>query len=216
VAGRAVVMAATAGWWTGQAVDYARFAESVGADAVQVTLPDRGDEDSLFRHIRAVTAATRLPLGLHGQPSLSLMRRLLTLDPVVAFKEEFTTTYTLPFYKEFGDRLNIFAGGEKARLLTYWPYGMRGYYSTFITFHPPVAVRFWKAVQAGDLKEAGKVVLRYDVPFFEKWTHPFWRATLEYFGVAQRWVRPPDVSFTNAQMKEVKAFYEGLGLAPGG
>ena len=39
VAGRGVTIAATGPWWTGPAVDYARYAESLGADAVQVLTP---------------------------------------------------------------------------------------------------------------------------------------------------------------------------------
>ena len=61
------------------------------------------------------------------------------------------TFYSLQLYRSFGKRLTLFAGGEKARLLTYYPYGMRAWYSTFMTFAPSVAIQFWKAVEAGDL-----------------------------------------------------------------
>jgi dihydrodipicolinate synthase/N-acetylneuraminate lyase len=212
VAGRALTMAATPPSSTERAVDYARHAAALGADAIQVSLPSGGDEDSHFKHVRAVAACTKLALTVHGQPSLALMKRLLALGTVVGFKEEFTTLYTLPFYREFGDRLNIYAGGEKARFLTYYPYGMQAYYSTFATFAPEVAVRFWKAVQADNLKEAGKIVLHYEVPFFERFSNPFWRATLECFGIALRWVRPPERSYSDKQVEEVKGFYRGLGL----
>jgi 4-hydroxy-tetrahydrodipicolinate synthase len=212
VAGRGMMIAATGAWWTGQVVDYARFAESAGANALQVLIPPNAGAEALVAHFRAIARSTRLPLILHGQPSLDVLRRLLEIEELAAMKEEFTTDYTVPIYQEFNSRLRIFAGGTKARLLTYRPYGMQAYYSAFATFAPEIAMRFWKAVESNRTGEARDVVLRYDAPFFRRWNHSFWRATLEYFGVARRYLRPPDPTFANAEMKEVREFYTGLGL----
>lgn len=213
VAKRVITIAATGGWPTEQAVDYARLAAQVGAHALQVTMP-KIDDAAQVRHFEAITKAMPAGIVIHGQPSVDLLRQLLKFDSIVAFKEEYTTIYTLPLYREFGDRMTFFAGGEKARLLTYWPYGMRAYYSTFMTFAPSVAMQFWNACQEGDLKRAGEVVLKYETPFFERWSHPFWRATLEHFGLASRAVRPPGVKFTDEQMRELKTFFDQLGLTP--
>jgi dihydrodipicolinate synthase/N-acetylneuraminate lyase len=212
VAGKGILIAATGAWWTGQAVDYGRFAESIGADALQVTVPAGSSDDQLLAHLQAIASSTRLGLVLHGQPSLRMLERLLAIESLVAMKEEFTVEYTVPVYQRFGERLNIFAGGGKARFLMYQPYGMRAFYSTFATFAPQIGMRFWNAVQRGDVKTAREIIFRYDVPFFERWTHSFWRATLEHFGVAKRFMRSPDETFTDGQMAEVKAFYSGLGL----
>ena len=214
VAGRGVTIAATGPWWTGPAVDYARYAESVGADAVQVLTPAAGDDEGKFEHYKAVAAATRLGLVVHGPANLPFMKRLATIDSIVAIKAEFTVDYTVALYQSLKGRWNIFQGGQKSQFLAYVPYGMQAYYSTFSTFAPEVAMNFWSAVQSNDLKKAGEVVLKYDVPFFQKWSHPFWRATLEHFGLASRYLRPPERGFTDAQMAEVKSFYEGLGLNP--
>ena len=213
VGDRAPVLAATGCWWTGQAVDFARYATAAGASAIQVVMPPGGDDDSYYEHFRAVAASTPRAIGIHGQPSMALLRKLAHIENIVAFKEEFTPEYTLQIYEEFGDRWNIFAGGSKSRLLTYLPYGMHAYYSAFSTFAPKVAMNFWHAVERKDLAAAAQVVLRYDVPFFRRWTMPFWTATLEHFGIARRYVRPPAVVFTDAQMKDVASFYKGLGLS---
>ena len=109
--------------------------------------------------------------------------------------------------------LHIFAGGQKSRYLMFQPYGMQAYYSTFSTFAPEIPKRFWAACEKKDFAAARDVVTRYDVPFFHEWSHPFWRATMEYFGVAKRYVRPPDRSFTDQQVKDLKTFYTKLGLA---
>lgn len=213
VEARALVIAATGNWWTGQAVDFARYATSVGADAIQVFMPPGGTDDSYYEHFRAIAASTPRAIGIHGQPSMALLRRLKPIENIICFKEEFDPEYTLQIYEEFGDRWNIFAGGSKSRLLTYLPYGMHAYYSAFSTFAPQVAMEFWHAVERKDIAAAGKIVLRYDVPFFRRWTMAFWTATLEHFGIARRFVRPPSVSLTDAQMADVASFYRGLGLS---
>ncbi len=214
VAGRGVTIAATGPWWTGPAVDYARYAESVGADAVQVLTPTAGDDEGKFEHYKAVAAATRLGLVVHGPANLPLMKRLAEIDSVVAIKAEFTVDYTVSLYQFLKGRWNIFQGGQKSQFLAYVPYGMQAYYSTFSTFAPEIAITFWGAVERNDLKKAGEIVLKYDVPFFQKWSHSFWRATLEHFGVASRYLRPPERTFTDAQVADVKEFFSGLGLQP--
>lgn len=211
VAGRAVMIAATGAWPTEQAVDYAKFATARGATALQVTLP-KLDDDAMVAHFEAIARATPVGIVLHGQPSLELMRRLVKTESIVAFKEEYSTIQSLSLIREFRGRVNFFAGGEKARLLTYHPYGMRAWYSTFMTFAPSVANEFRAAVDAGDLKQAGEIVLKYETPVFARFSHPFWRATLEHFGLATRHVRRPEKAFTDEQMVELGTFFEELGL----
>ena len=213
VDGRAVMIAATGKWETDQAVDYAKFASDLGADALQVTLPAL-DDDQMIEHFASITSATPVGIVLHGDPPMPLISRLLEMESVVAFKEEYNTIYSLQLYRSFGKRITLFAGGEKARLLTYYPYGMRAWYSTFMTFAPSVAIQFWNAIRADDLKRAGEIVLRYETPVFQRWSHAFWRATCEHFGTASRWVRGPETAFNDEQMKELATFFKSLGLFP--
>lgn len=211
-AGRGLTIAATGPWWTGQCVDYARFAAAAGADAVQVFLPPYGDNDMLFDHFRQIAAASKLSIVLHGQVPLPLLKRLMTIESIVAYKEEYPPAYSVEVFSLYGNRMNIFAGGQKSRYLMFQPYGMQAYYSTFSTFAPEIVKRFWSACEAKDFNAAREVVLRYDVPFFEAWSHPFWRATMEHFGIAKRFVRPPDRGFTPQQVKDLAGFYRKLGI----
>ncbi len=213
VNGRGLTIAATGPWWTGQAVDYAHFAASAGADALQVFVPQYGDEDMLFHHFRQIADATKLGIVLHGQVSWPLLKRLVTIDSIVAYKEEYQPAYSVELFAGYGNRLNIFAGGQKSRYLMFQPYGMKAYYSTFSTFAPEVPKRFWSACEKNDLEAARRVVVECDIPFFHAWSHPFWRATLEFFGVAKRYVRPPDRSFTPEQVRQLKTLYAPMGLA---
>lgn len=213
VNGRGLTIAASGPWWTGQAVEYARFVTAAGADALQVFVPPYGDDDMLFQHFQQIARATKLGIVLHGQVSFPLLQKLMTLDSVVAYKEEYPPAYSVEVFARYGKRMNIFAGGQKSRFLMFQPYGMSPYYSTFSTFAPEIPKRFWSACEKKDFDAARQVVLDCDVPFFHAWSHPFWRATLEFFGIARRYVRPPDRTFDVQQVKELKALYASMRLA---
>ena len=215
VGGEGITIAATGAWWTGQAVDYARFAESVGASAVQVLLPQVYEgEDALVEHFERIAAATRLPIVLHGVYSESVLRKLLKIETIVAMKEDSALDYYIDRIIAFGDRLEIFSGGAENRFLVGYPYGARAFFSTYTSFAPDISMRFWRAIQEGNLKEATEITTRYDYPFIRRFSHPFWHATLEYFEVAKRYMRPPQKSFTDEQMKDVKRFFDGQGIDP--
>lgn len=215
VDGQGLTIGATGDWWTGQAIEYCRFAESVGADAVQVLSPSRhGGEESLTRHFSRIAESTRLPVVLHGRFSETLLNRLVEIDSIVAMKEDVELTYYIDRMITFGDRLEIFGGGAENRFLVGYPYGSRSFFSTFSTFAPDISMRFWKAIQAHDLKRAVEITTTYDYPFIKGFTHPFWHATLEYFGLAQRYLRPPQHSFSDEEMKTVQEFFDGLEVYP--
>lgn len=117
VGGRGIVIAATGPWWTGQAVDFVQFAESAGADALQVILPP-GSEAGYVRHFRTIAAASKIPLVLQGELSLSLLEKLVELPTIVAMKEDGSDAYYAEVTKKFGRRLAIFCGGQKKRVFS--------------------------------------------------------------------------------------------------
>jgi dihydrodipicolinate synthase/N-acetylneuraminate lyase len=215
VEARGITIAATSSWWTDRAVDYARYAESVGADAVQVLLPTpAGGEDAIVRHFEAIAGGTRLPIVLHGVYSESLMTKLLHIESIVAMKEDSALDYYIDRMIQFGDRLEIFSGGAESRYLVGYPYGAKSFFSTYTSFAPDISMQFWAAIQQGDIRKAADITKRYDYPFIKRFTVPWWHATLEYFGVARRFVRPPQVAYTDEQMKDVKRFFDGQGIDP--
>jgi dihydrodipicolinate synthase/N-acetylneuraminate lyase len=220
VGGRGIVIAATGRWWTGRAVEYARYAESVGADAVQVLLPEEGSEGGFVEHFRQIAAATRLGLVLQGKPPAGLIEKLVQIPSVVSMKEDGTEEYYAEIQKQFGKRLAIFCGGQKRRYLAGQPYGSPAYFSFFITFAPKIAVQFYQAVVKNDLESERAIIERYEKPVFAFCTggprgfSAYWRALMEYAGVAKRYVRPPEDSCDEADMRQVRALCERLGLEP--
>ena len=129
-------------------------------------------------------------------------------------KEDVELTYYIDRQIEFGDRIAIFAGGAETRFLVGYPYGAKSFFSTYTTFAPDISMKFWKAIRENDLKKAVEITVKYDHPFIKNFTHEFWHATLEYFGLAQRYMRPPQRSYTDAEMKQVREFFDRQGLDP--
>jgi 5-dehydro-4-deoxyglucarate dehydratase len=211
-----IVIAAAGDWWTDRVVDYARFSERVGADALQVMLPSLApDEAAIIEHFGSISNATRLPLVLHGTYSESLLRELLGKFPsIVAMKEDGELAYYIDREMDFGDRLNIFAGGAESRFLVGYPYGAKAFFSTYTSFAPDISMKFWNALKSNDVSSAVEITKKYDHPFIERFSHSFWHATLEYFGVAKRYMRPPQSTYSDEQMIEVKQFFDGQGLNP--
>ncbi len=216
VGGRGIVIAATGQWWTERAVDYARYAESVGADAVQVLLPPGGSDDGYVEHFRKIAAATKIAIVLQGDPKPALIERFIEIPSVVSMKEDGTEEYYVEIQKKFGQRLAIFCGGQKRRYLFAQPYGSLAWFSFFITFAPEIAVRFRQAVEKNDLKTANEIVEKYEKPVFDfcaagpRGFHAYWRALMEYAGVTKRYVRPPQDSCNEEDMRRVRELFERL------
>jgi dihydrodipicolinate synthase/N-acetylneuraminate lyase len=208
-----LIIAATGKWEVEKALDYARFAMSVGADALQVLRPVSDDEDKVVKYYEQIARGTELPIVLHGNFSHRLLERLITLETVVAMKEDVGLEYYIQVQRKFGERLIIFEGGPEYAFLVARPYGARASYTTLGTFVPELTQRFWQAIDRDDMKEAYKIVKKYEHPFFDRFSQPFWHASLEHFGVATRFLRPPMQAFTDEQMRDLATFFKSLGLS---
>jgi dihydrodipicolinate synthase/N-acetylneuraminate lyase len=113
---------------------------------------------------------------------------------------------------ELGDTLAVIAGGQKENHMNMWPYGCDGYLSTFITFKPEVARRYWHAIEANRIDQASEVIRTIDQPFFRhiaSYTGGFDAAMhgiLEIFGLAGRWRRPPYYTLSDEEMERLREF----------
>lgn len=214
-AGRGLTITATDAWPADQAIEYAQYSESLGADAVQVLMPTgMEDPDQLYDHFRAISKKTSLPIVLHGNYSVEALRRLAEIDSIVAMKEDGRLTYYIDRSYEFADRFEIFSGGAENRFLVGYPYGARAFFATYSGFAPDKPMLFWDAIKKNDLKKAVEITSKYDYPFIRRFTHPFWHATLEYFGVATRYMREPFQTLPDEELADIKTFFDGQGIDP--
>jgi dihydrodipicolinate synthase/N-acetylneuraminate lyase len=214
---RGILMACTSNYDLNRALDYARFAESVGADALQVLAPAESVKgEALVEYYKAIAHKVKLPLSL-GNQSLPkpIMHQLLQIPSLVAMKEDSDLSDYIFNLVDYGDRLNIYSGGSQARFLAGYPYGARAYFCSYATFAPWISREFWAAIQRRDLELAYAMCRKYDMPWIENVVNDgFWPATLEYFGLTSRYQRPPLKTFNNQEMEEVRNFYIERNLYP--
>jgi dihydrodipicolinate synthase/N-acetylneuraminate lyase len=211
--GRALTIASTGFWDREQVLDYARYAESVGADALQVLPPRGAGDDAVVAFYQDLAAHTRLAIVLHGQFSMALLGRLMAIPSIVAMKDEDDLSVAIEHQIAYGARMVAFPANN-APFVVCSLYGARAYYCELYQVWPEVGLAFWRAMRTRDLRAAAAIVKKYDHPFLSRWSHPFWRACMEHFGVAGRYLRPPDRSFTDAEMQEVARYWDALGIRP--
>jgi len=226
-AGRALVVVADCSWGTPQTVQFARQSRALGADLLMVLPPDWANScepATLVEHYAA--AAGEMPVMLitavfARRPmaqALRIIEQVRDQVPgVVAVKDdvvgEFARRLSLLVY----DHWAVVSGGQKQNHLNAWPYGCDGYFSTFMKFKPAVAWEYWKAITAGDIPNARRIIRDYDMPLFDYILgvpgsfDAALHGILELYGIAGRWRRKPYYSLSDADMENLAGFLKGKG-----
>jgi len=218
VGDKAITIASTGAWDREYIKDYARYAEYLGASAVQVALPLdlAGSENiaDIVAFYKEVAATTRLAIVLHGFFSVELLTELVKINSIVAMKEDVDYPYYITRQTMFKDRLAIFGGGNDGRYLHGYPYGSPAYYSTLYTYAPEMGLKFWQAIQNKDMKTAIDIILKYDLPVIEGFSFALWSAAIEYFGGPPRYIRPKNETLTEPELKKMRELFGKMGLSP--
>jgi len=227
-AGRAMTVVADRHYTTRQAVEFAGFAADIGADVYMVLPPDWARSctvDTLCAHYDEVSR--RIPamvvtgvFSTRGEEyGLQTLERLLDNDAnVVAVKDDVCGTFARRLSLLVHGHWAVFAGGQKQNHMNMHPYGCDGYMSTFVTFKPEIAHRYWEAVCTGDLSTAAAVIRDYDLPLFELMgssTGGFDAALhgiYELFGICERWRPPPYYSLNDEEMEELAGGLRQMGV----
>jgi len=222
VKGRAMVVAADRYYDTKQAVAFAKYAAGIGADVLMVLPPDwsgSNTPETLAAHYAAV--AEHIPVMLvtnlfipRGTPfGLETVRRALDLSPnIVSIKDDMGSDFIRKVALMASDRCAIWAGGLKQNHIHMAPYGGVGYLSTWLTFRPEIAWKYWNAWKAGDISTATGVIKEHEIPFFDyvrgkpgnfdAGIH----AMLELAGLAKRWRPHPYHSYSDEEMERFRDY----------
>jgi len=225
---RAFVVAADNRWWTGKEVQFAKYCVEVGADMLMVLPPDWARSttlDSLVAHYGAVgehipvMMVTNYLARRPGAFGLELISRLCKEAPgVMALKDDVCGPWIRKVCLVANDRWALSAGGRKENHMNMYPYGVNGYLSTFMSFKPEIAWRYWKAIQAKNLPAARAVIRDYDMPLFdyiiksEGGFDAAMHGIFELLSLAKRYRRPPYHSLTDAQMGNLADFLKSKGI----
>jgi len=215
VRGRACVVAATGRWWTGQAVEFARFCEDLGADCLMLTklAPDwiKSDEDVIAYH-RRVAERTRIPLMYHqeitGPRSIDLTLRIAEIEHVVALKQE-QADYNqyVALGRSVAGRLAVVCGGGAP--LAHWAhqFGAAASLTGVGQWAPGPEKRYVDMLLAGDVAAAQphlEAILPYRLLAARLGNHPAIKYAMDLAGFAGGLCRPPGQNLSPGQKAQLE------------
>ncbi len=163
VAGRVPVVAGVSEFTTARAIQYAKDAEKLGADAIML-LPAMvyvPTPEELQAHFRAVAEATALPVMLYNNPpayrvdvDFATLEALRDVSNIVAIKESAPDPRRFTdVFNRFGDRYTVMAGLDDVALEGLF-LGASGWVSGLTSAFPTESVRLVEAFNEGKYDEA--------------------------------------------------------------
>ena len=228
VNGRAMVVAADRWYDTKQALSFAEYASGIGVDVLMLMPPDWGSSTTpelLAGHyaevakIIPVMIVTNvfIPRGIDF--GLKVIEQALKKSTnIVSVKDDMCGEFARKLGLIAHEKLAVWAGGQKQNHLNMAPYGCDGYLSTFLTFKPEIAHKYWNAYISGDMKSAVRIIEEVDMPFFDyisKSKGGFDAAmhgVLELYGLAGRWRPHPYYSLNDEEMERLAEFLKSKAL----
>ena len=233
LAGRAPVNVCVAAYNTAEAVDLARHAESIGADAMLVLAPYfmRPHRDAVRRHFAAIREATDLPFMLYNTPAttgvdISLEDAAALVDEGVfqAFKQSFPESHQVRDAKVvLGERAAVFCGHDGSAFEAL-AMGADGWTSVSSTVCTARARRLWDGVQANEPLQELAAKWRQMLPlvrlvFFEAGQGPGAPHWLELYKAAANMVghdvgtpRPPFALVRGEHEARLRTILRDLGV----
>jgi 2-dehydro-3-deoxy-D-pentonate aldolase len=170
VAGRVPLVVGVGAAGTREAIDLARHAEGVGADAVLVVSPFywKVGEEGLFRHFAVVAEAVEIPVLIYNLPMLtgidlspSLIGRIAAECPNVSGLKDTVTEYlhtvgVLREVKPIGPDFSVLSGWEDLILPSLLA-GADGSICAFANVAPELFVNLVRSARDGDLERAAEL-----------------------------------------------------------
>ena len=220
VNGRVPIVAGVSEFTTARAIDYARDAEKLGADALMV-LPAMvyvPTVDELVAHFRAVAEATALPIMLYNNPpayrvnvSFEALDALADVRNIVAVKESAPDPRRFTdIHNRFGDRYTYMAGLDDIALEGLM-LGASGWVSGLTSAFPSESVRLVEALAEGKFEEA-LAIYRWFMPLLhldaEHDLVQSIKLAEQIMGRGSERVRMPRMPLTGQRRKDVIAWVE--------
>ena len=178
--GRVPVIAGAGSNNTVEAIDYARHAESVGADAVLIVTPyyNKPTQEGLYQHFKAVNDAIGIPIIIYNIPprsvvdmSVATMARLYELENIVGVKDATANLARVSQQRHAMGPDFIQLSGEDMTALAYNAAGGHGCISVVSNVAPRLCAELHEKSLGGDfagaLKVQDRLVPLHDAVFLE-------------------------------------------------
>jgi 4-hydroxy-tetrahydrodipicolinate synthase len=164
--GRVPVVAGAGSNSTKEAVDLAKHAEKVGADAVLVVSPyyNKPTQEGLYQHFKAINDAIGIPILMYNIPSRSVidisvdtMKRLYELKNIAGVKDATANMARVSQQRAaIGEDFNQLSG-EDITALGFMAHGGHGCISVTSNVAPRLCAEFQAACLRGDYRAALKL-----------------------------------------------------------
>ena len=161
--GRATIIAGAGSNNTTEAIELARHAETVGADAVLVVTPyyNKPSQEGLYQHFKAVNDAIGIPIIIYNIPprsivdmSIDTMKRLYELPNIVGVKDATASLARTAMQRSELGADFIQLSGEDMTALGVMAHGGHGCISVTSNVAPRQCANLQIACLAGDFKTA--------------------------------------------------------------
>lgn len=220
VAGRVPVVAGVSELTTARAIQYAKDAEKLGADAIML-LPAMvyvPTPEELQAHFRAVAEATSLPVMLYNNPpayrvdvDFATLEALRDVPNIVAIKESAPDPRRFTdVFNRFGDRYTVMAGLDDVALEGLF-LGASGWVSGLTSAFPTESVRLVAAFNEGRHDEA-LAIYRWFMPLLhldaDRDLVQSIKLAEEIMGRGSERVRMPRLPLAGQRRKDVIAMVE--------
>ena len=227
-ANRAAVIAADRIWAPPKEIEFAKYCREIGADLLMALPPDWSrscTKETLVEYYASVAEhipvmiVTNIFIQWGIKPAIEALKLIHEkVDGIVAVKDDYCGEFMRKLCMMDHHKWALVSSGIKQNHMDCYPYGVDGYLATFITFKPSVTHKYWKAIQANDLKAAVNVIKEYDDPYFDfvfelpGGYDAGMHGAMELFGVASRWRRKPYYSLNDEEMERLADFFRKKSL----
>jgi 4-hydroxy-tetrahydrodipicolinate synthase len=222
--GRVPVIAGAGSNSTAEAVDLARHAKAVGADAVLVVTPyyNRPGQEGLYLHYKAVNDAVQIPVVVYNVPtrtsvdiSNDTLERLSKLPNIVGVKDATGDLVRASFQRlRCGEGWTMLSGDDPTAL-GYMAHGGHGCISVTCNVAPELCARFYDDALSGDwaatLQAQDRLVRLHKALFTDASPAPT-KFALAHLGLCAEETRLPIAPCSEAARAEVVAAMRDAGL----
>ena len=162
-AGRVPVIAGAGSNSTAEAIEFARHAKAVGADAAMVVTPyyNRPSQEGLYRHYAAINDAVALPLLVYNVPSRTAvdisnetLERLSKLPHIAGVKDATGDMTRASLQRLTCGSDWVMLSGDDPSALGYIAHGGHGCISVTANVAPGACAAFYDACAAGNWEQA--------------------------------------------------------------
>ncbi len=209
-------------------VEFARHAQSVGADAFIAFYPDRWYSDGdILAFFKELSDSVDIGIMLHEMPmrsgyggnkqyGLDLLERLIDLPNVVGIKEEcMDGSYAYQIHRRLSGKCGIIGAGSMRNYLRDQNAGARAYLVGIENFFPRVGTRFAEAVKGSDIRQAQAIMFAYEDPYFDTAVQLGWhvalKETLHLLNLMPPFERAPLMRLPEDKRATLRALVEKLG-----